>query len=363
MTQEIDLRRLSEMTSNDRAFLSIYLSCPDSLNAIRKRLKNIEKMLRENSDESKHFSENMKLVNDHLSKVPYESGGLCIFCCWLNDFFEVHNLDIPVGDIVWVDSSPCIRPLAEFQDEYEDFAVVVADNKAAKIYLVTSGTAEGEETIKGKVKNHVRVGGWSQQRYERRRDKQLHHYARDIVDKLTELDREGEFRRIILVGSKETIGEIRRLMPEKLVKQIIGEKALDLSRGDDYIDREIFDLFFEEERKSELELWERIKGQYMRGGLAVVGVDDVLNAAKMARIEKMIVNRNAKFSGIRCRDCEGLFSGNLDSCPECSSNSVFEVDLINEIVEILSTTGAETDFADEISELKNVGDIAALLRY
>ena len=82
-------------------------------------------------------------------------------------------------------------------------AVDVADNKKARIYLVSMAVAESGESVAGNVKNHVRKGGWSQQRYERRRDKQLLHYAREIVDALEGLHKEEPFRRILLVGSKE----------------------------------------------------------------------------------------------------------------------------------------------------------------
>ncbi|UCD86053.1 MAG: host attachment protein [Deltaproteobacteria bacterium] len=363
MFDEIDLKKLAKLTSHDRAFLSIYLSSPESLEIIERRIDNIRKLFKENKDESKHFEENIKLVKDYLDKDLYQSGSLCIFCCWLLDYFEAYPLNVTVENIIWVDSSPYIRPLAELKDEYENFAVVVADNEIAKIFLVTSAKADSEEKIKGNIKNRVKVGGWSQQRYERRRDKKIQYYSREIVDRLIELEKKEEFRRIILVGSKKILTEIRSALTNQLTQKLVGEKALDLRKGENYINKEIFDLFFIEERKSEKKLWEEIKNHYLRGEPAVVGVDDVLFSSKMGRVEKVIVNRDVEINGIRCRDCEGLFNRELDKCPDCGSTSLFKVDLINEIVELLSTTKAEVDFVDEIEELKDVGDIAALLRY
>jgi len=363
MSDKIDLERLAKMSSHDRAFLSVYLSSPDSLKRMNKRIDNIKKMLKENKDESKHFEENLKLIEDYFDKQPHKSGSLCVFCCWLLDHLETHRLSVQVKDLIWVDSSPYIRPLAELEDEYENFAVVVADNELARIFLVSSGKTDSEEKIKGNIKNHVKVGGWSQQRYERRRDKGLHKYAKEIVDNLKELGKKEEFRRIILVGGKEAIREIRKVLPDRLAQNVVAEKALDLGKGGDYLGKEIFDLFFVEERKSERDLWEQIKTRYMRGEPAVVGVQDVLNAAGAGRVERAIVNRTARFSGVRCRDCEGLFNGELDKCPDCGSESVFGVDLSNEMVELLSKTGAGIDFAEEIGELTAVGGVAALLRY
>lgn len=363
MFHTIDLRKLAEMTSNDRAFLSIYISGPQSIQKIEKRLESLKKIVKGNHDEHRHMEENMKMVHQYLQNNPMEKGGLCIFCCWLLDYLEAIPLEAPVEDMVMVDSSPFIRPLAELQDEYENFAVVVADNKGARIHLVTSGTAETDEKIRGNVKNHVRVGGWSQQRYERRRDNQMHHYVAEIINRLDEMNKKEEFRRIILVGSWETLKEIHKALPEHLAKQLVGEKPLDLGKSDDFINKEIFELFFQEERKSEKDLWEAIKARHLKGAPAAIGLEEVLEAASIGRIDKMIVSRGAKYQGVRCRDCEGIFPGNPQNCPKCGSDSLFEVDLVNEIVEMLAASGAETDFADPLKELVEIGHVAALLRY
>ena len=55
--------------------------------------------------------------------------------------------------------------------------------------------------------------------------------------------------------------------------------------------------------------------------------------------------------------------GAVGACSACDSKSVFGVELVNEIVEMLKTTGGETDFADPIETLAAAGEIAALLRY
>lgn len=363
MLQDIDIRKLAKMSSSDRAFLSIYLTDPENLKQLDKILDNAKKLLKGKSEDYQHFEENVKMVFDYLKNNPYTSGYLCIFCCWLDDYLEAHYLEIPAGDFIRIDSSPYIRPLAELKDEYENFAVVIADNSRSRIHLVTSGTEEDDDKIRGNVKNHVRVGGWSQQRYERRRDKQMLHYAREIVDKLAELDKNNEFRRIIMVGSSETLNEIRKNMPEYLLKQLVGEKALDLTKGDDYINEEIYDIFIAEERKSEENLWETIREQYLKNSLAALGVEDVLDAAKQGRIHKALITRNLEVPGIRCRECEALSAGEMTECPQCGSLSVFGVDLINEIVELLTSAGGEVDFTDGMEELDRVGDIAALLRY
>jgi hypothetical protein len=166
-----------------------------------------------------------------------------------------------------------------------------------------------------------------------------------------------------MVGSRETIIEIKKSFPKRLLDKLIGEKSLDLRKAKPVIDREIFDLFFLEERKSERDLWEAIKNRYLKGEGAVMGIEDVLSAAQEGRIEKVLANRDFVHEGLRCRKCENVSARVNKICAACGSDSVFKVDLVNEIVEFLSVSSAEINFADEIIELKEAGEIAALLRY
>ena len=363
MLDQIDLRKLAEMSAPDRAFLSLYLSGPAGMAALDKRIRTDRALLKDHPDELEYFNRNMKTVEDYFKGDPHKSGGLCLFACWILDFFEVHTLPVSVPDLLWVDSSAYIRPLAELQDEYENYAVVVADNRLARVFLVASTVAGREVQITGNVKNHVKVGGWSQQRYERRRDKQLQDDAKDIADEIMELDGENAFRRVLMVGSKETLRAIRAALPNQIARKAVGDKALDLGKSDDWVQKEIFDLFVQQERASEQALWELIKSEQLKNGLAVVGIEDVVHAAKAGRVERVVVTRNAYFDGVRCRDCEHLEASTPTECPQCGSTSLFKVGLVNECVELLSMSSAEIDFVDPMPSLTEVGDIGALLRY
>lgn len=393
MFADVDLRALAEISSHERAFLSVYLARPSSAADLEKRFRRVRRVLSgkgEDSpssgaegqapsavrpalkgvaakDEREHFDENCALVTKYLKRNPFESGSLAIFSCWALDYLLAVPLAAPVADLVQVDSSPFVRPLAELRDEYENVAVVVADNARARIFLVSSAVAGDEDVIKGNVKNHVKKGGWSQQRYERRRDKQLMLYAREVVTALEDLRREEDFRRILLVGGKEALRAIRENLPAPLEK-IAADRALDLRRGEGAVNEDIWELFRTEERESERDLWERIRAEYMRGGLGAAGPDEVLAAAREGRVDRMIVERAFKAQGRRCRECERLEAGALVEgapvkCGSCGSESLFEVDLVNEIVEMLEQSGASVDFADPIPTLTEAGGIAALLRY
>jgi len=228
MPVHIDLRRLAELNAPDRSFVSLYLTGARALDNLERRIRTTRKLL-VNDDEHTYFNENMALIEGYLEDDP-PSGPIVIFACWALDLIEAYPLEVPLKeDLLWVDSSPYIRPHAELQAEYENFAVIAADNTQASVHLVTSLKRKDDVRVTGNVKNHVKVGGWSQQRYQRRREKQLKNYADDVVLALRELKRQHAFRRILMVGSRETLAEIRRVMPRALEEPVFADRSIDLS--------------------------------------------------------------------------------------------------------------------------------------
>lgn len=365
MFEDIDLTQLSEISTNEKTVLSLYISSSNSLDNLEKSYEKIRRVLQSNHDERderEHFEENVKAVEKYLYRTPLTSESLCIFSCWGLDYFQAYDLPVPAKDLVWFDSSPYIRPLAELQEEYENVAVVIADNKKARIFLISSAIANHESTVEGNIKNHVKKGGWSQQRYERRRDKQLLIYSREIVDALMELEKTDEFRWILLVGGKEILHILYENLPPYLQERV-AQKAVDLRKGEDSVNKEIMELLVKQEHQSEHDLWEKIRSEYLRNGLGVIGVDNVLQAVSFGQVEEIIVNREYAATGTRCRVCDNLHPAIVEICSKCGSNSLFSVDLINEIVELANLTGASVDFCDHIESLGKAGNIAASLRY
>ena len=363
MFNNIDLRELAQISGPERAFVSLYLATPESMNGLKGRIDTIRAMLSDEPAELEHFEENLKLIETWLTEHKWETDGVCLFVCWALDFVRAFPLTVSVPDMIWVDSSPYIRPIAELQDEYENFVVVAADNTASRIFFVTSARADQDARVKGDIKNNVKKGGWSQKRYERRRTNELVHYAKEIVDILTEIEQKETFDRLFLVGSQETMVQIESALTPPLAAKLAGTQNVDFSSGDEQIFDAAFDMFFTAEREAETRLWEKIKDEYCRGGLAVTGPEDVLKAMTVGRVEKLAVTRDAKLAGTRCRDCESLSTGSREKCKVCGSTDVFAVDLVNEFVEMLALTSAEADFVDPIPGLSEAGEVAALLRY
>lgn len=359
---DLDLKTFADLEGPERAFLTLYLSSPDSVHALQGRFRSIRALLDGNEAELEHFEENRKLLDGILEGLSFDTPSVAVFVCWVLDVAKALPLTVEVPDKVWVGSAPYIRPLAELQDEYEDFAVAVVDNTAAQVYFVHAAVAEGEGRVRGDVKNAVKKGGWSQKRYARRREKELNHYAAEVADSLRELYESEGFKRLVLLGSQEAMKAVEAHLATPLKERLVGERSVNV--GDEQaVLEEAFAVYFEGERADEESLWARIREGYLTGGLATVGPQQVLKAAREARVEVALVDREAKLEGRQCRACEHVVYGTPDTCQRCGSRDVFEVDYVNELVETLARTGAEADFVDPFAALTDIGGVGALLRY
>lgn len=364
MLQAIDLRELSQIHGNGRDVLSAYFAGSEGLSQLNHRERQLRELLEDEPLEAENFEKSIATMRKLLEDNTVDKAeGVCIFCSEILDLARGYPISMKVPTQLIVGPAPYIRPLAELQDEYETFAVVACDNDRTRIFTVTNETAEVDQAIRGGIKNHVRKGGWSQQRYERRRDQQLLRYGKDVADVLDDLVDRHSIRRIVCIGSEETMRAIYEELPDQIQELVVGQEPFDLDRGEDALLECAYESYFEDDRDDDLDLWQRIKGKTLQGGRAVTGPGDTLARAREGRVEAALVTRDLRNKATMCRGCETVHAGVNDTCKTCGSSDVFEVDYVDALARQLELTSAELEFVDPVKGLTKVGDVAALLRY
>jgi peptide chain release factor subunit 1 len=362
MKQHIDLRQLASETGPDRCFVSVYLNSQSRWQWVERKLEEYRKLLEPLGDERENLDQTTKMLRKQLSQESPRKGSVAAFACWLADFCEMYPLSVELKERVVLNSSPYVRPLAEFLDEYETFCVVVLDHKKARILLVTGANASQMDQARGDIKNHVRKGGWSQQRYERRRDKQIHRYCTDIARRLDQLAKEEPFEELIIAGDKVLSKELERYLSNHMAKKLAAAESLCAGLSDQEILDAVYPAYMQEERREEEQLYNAIREECFHEGRAATGPLSVLKRLEEGRVEQLLIDRRLQRRGFRCHECELLGSELPDSCPRCSGR-VFEVDFVNELVELAVKTGGQAEFADSFEGLTAWGGVAALLRY
>jgi peptide chain release factor subunit 1 len=361
MIDQETIDALAERNAPDRCFVSAYVN-DDDLARLEERLAGDDLLAKPTELELENLEPTFEMIREWFDNNSFDSRAVGLFACWADDYLEAVPVDVPVERQVVVDSSPYVLPLAEVADEYENWCIVLADHDGTGIFEVGGLDIDTVDRVAGDIKNSVQVGGWSQQRYERRRQKQISHYCDEIADRLDELVDRNACDRIVLAGDQNLVAKLEDELPNRLRDRVVGAEKLrrDLTKSE--IFDELEDTYEEAERTSERELAEQIQKRRYRDGRAAIGADSTLEALQQGRVQTLLVERDREIPGSRCRTCETLFAEVLDACPACDGDT-FEVDLANEFVEMVSQTDAEVDVADPMDQLTEWGGVAALLRY
>jgi peptide subunit release factor 1 (eRF1) len=279
---------------------------------------------------------------------------------WLTDELVFMQLPAAVEPAAYLDNSPLLFPAGRLLDDLEAYAVVYADHARATIYLAALGKLAEEDRLRGDIKNHVRKGGWSQQRYERRRDNEIHLYCEAMLERLKELVASEGLRRIVLAGDRILLNELEKRMTADLLKKVVCRLPLEDKKDPREVFQETLSAAAEGERREERWLRDAIRNEYASGGRAVIGSVDTLAALKEKRVRRLLIGPLEDIDFWRCGSCGSCGLGQPPLCPECGQ-ATYAQSAGNEFTDLAYTGRSRVEFTD--GDLAEIDGVGALLRW
>jgi peptide chain release factor subunit 1 len=367
MTLNVDIRKLSEIHDIEPTFISLYLNIEkDFDDFLNSREQAIRGALAEKTRLKNIFYENMQKVRTHLTEniaSLQRKGvrGIAIFHSKPMDFFEAHPIPMEVENAMIVDSSPYIRPMAKFLEEYEDFGIILLDHNHARIYLVKAGEIAETERLHEEIFHHHKKGGFSQMRFQRKRDGELVHFYKDIAEQATKVFEGVKIRRLIVAGQSDAKKNFIPYLPKFYQDKIIAVLNIETETPDEDVVKDAFPVFFEKEREEEIALVEEFMGAVMKGENAAYGLADVLERTKNGRAERILINMGFKSPGYKC-EADNVMKLRPGSCDLCGGN-LLQVDAVEELVEWAQQSSAKVEFIAENESLETLGGVGAFLRW
>ena len=352
--QEI-LRELSELydAESHNSYVTLYYKT-DSLDKkfIERREKACQSILK--GEEKRNFIETMNMVNDFLKNNKTKN--IALFASYKNKVLQSVPLPVEVDNELIVDSSPYIRPLARIQDEWESFTLVLLSSNYAKIFSLSLGEIQDEKNLSKDIMNRHKKGGCSQARFQRLRKGAIHAFFTEVIEALETI----ADKRIILAGPGTSKIQFNELLPKYLSERVVD--VIDINIDDEHeLVKESLRLISEKEDQKSHEAVQQLREEILKGGLAVYGSEETLQAVKNGQVELLIVEKDFKLRGWVCEHCQVVRKGSVHSCPFCEG-LVSEVDVIEEIIEFAERTDADIEFTDD-EEIAILGHVGALLRF
>lgn len=202
------LQALAAEPRTDYPFLSLYLDWTTDSNGkrqaplmVQQELEQIAARLPGSGPLYESFVADRDAIMTYLSQdAPKDARGLIIFACDGTDVWAPLPLQVAVETYIAEDRSPHIFHLAKLLDDYETYAIVLADAQESRIIVVAlDALEEAGATQAGEDISRVQVGGWSQRRYQSHTDYVINTHTKDMAVELDKVIKQ-YYRREIRSG-------------------------------------------------------------------------------------------------------------------------------------------------------------------
>jgi peptide subunit release factor 1 (eRF1) len=311
--------------------------------------------------------------------------GLALFACEALGLWRPMASSRPFKDELCVDGRPHLVQLARLADDVEPAVIAFVHAQGAHFYEVALGDLVNEVTIEGPLPRTHRSGGFQprpvhqggvgagfqyerEQRNQRHQEEAMERNWRAAAQHLERLHERGPRAHIVLVGTGETVAAFERHLPERIRQDILARlprppgKECWKGNGKHEIVARVVEKVVEHERAEETKHVEHVVGEALRGGLAVVGPEDVVLAVNERRVHRLILEEDFERSGWRCRNCGALGATHDEVCAFCQG-PLARVDALGEELagRVLAEDG-EVEVVAHTNRLHSYGRVAALLR-
>lgn len=276
-------------------------------------------------------------------------------------------------------SSFYLDPLKEMLREKEIYGLLTIDRSEATIGFLRGRRIVPVRNIQSRVPSKHGRGGQSQKRFERLIEIAAHEFFKKVGDAANEIFlNESEIKGILVggPGSTKVFFVQKNYLHHELKEKVID--TFDTGYTDEYGLKELVekasDALSNVRLMKEKRLMRRLMKEVIRDrGLATYGLENVIRAMSLGAVEVVLLSERLRAVRYRisCTSCgrQDNVSNPPDACPYCGSPvRIEEIDVVKEIHDLASQSGADVEFISPDSEegaalLTTFGGVGALLRF
>lgn len=294
--------------------------------------------------------------------------GVAIFACDGLGLWRTLHFGQPFRNQFAVGDSPQLLQLARHADDYEPAIVALVDAGGARVFETALGEVIGDATIEHEAPKLHKMGGWSQLHFQRHVRQQIERNQKEAAEHVTFLFDEDPSSHVILMGPDRVVASFENLLPQRVRDRILCRLANPRELSDregrvrDEVMARVLEEIAEHERRLEDRNVEAAVGEAMRGGLAVLGPQDVVLAANEGRIHRLLIEDGFEATGWRCRNCDAIGIAAMAACGYCGGETT-TTHLGEELIRRVIENDGEVDVMEPRARLHFYDGIAAFLRH
>ena len=368
------LLKLADFEPTTLPVLSVYLNMqsdqhgrtPDPQPYLEREFKALARTWPAGTPERQSFDCDAERILAFIAgRLDNSTNGLALFACSAKEFFETIQLAAPIREHrIYVYSQPHLYQLALIDDENPRYAALLTDANRARIFVFGLGKKLDDDRIDSKKMHRVRVGGWSQARYQRRVENAQQEHAKEVAEHLVQIVREDRVAQIVVAGDSETIPLLMEQLPQDIRGMVVEGPKI----ANDASEREIFsatiDKIKEEAAKTDTEKVDRLMEAFRARGLAVVGPEATLEALTNGQVDELLLSKLLERTNAETVGIDAVIAPEIpDASGGTESDRPREASLPDLLVTKATQTGATIAFINDSTLLESVGGVGAFLRW
>jgi peptide subunit release factor 1 (eRF1) len=373
-TMEGPLARLVAFEPTKLPVLSVYLDTqpdqhgrtPDTTPYLHREFKALARTWAPGSAERHSFDQDVERILSYVAdKIDPTANGVAIFACWgSEEFFEAIQLTTPVSDnCIYAYNQPLLYHLAHLDEQYPRYAAVLTDMNTARIFVCGLGQVISAEEVKGRKVHRVKVGGWSQARYQRRVGNAHLEHVKEVMERLVQIVREDKISHIILAGDSVVLPLLEQQLHQEMISMVEVIK-LDIHASEQDVLTATLVKLQEQEATTAAEKVDRLMQQYRARGLAVAGLQETLQALANGQVEELLISGALTGNHPQLEEARGILAPVIpDSVGGAKSEEPRQGSLSDLLVMKAKQTGATVTFVEDAGLLESTGGVAAFLRW
>lgn len=366
---EIDIRALSEISSEKPVYVSIYLPISskenDHLNKlfVESRIKAIKRALLPPLLDQ--FEKTYSMIEERLFEKPISGEkGRIIFACSKCSFLQMYRIAVETDKYLVVDTSPFILPLGRLRADFEDYGILLVDSREAKFFCIRSDIIEEKKHLSIDLMNKHKKGGWSQMRFNHLRKGAIKSFLAEVIDNIHDTCDQFPTKGIVIAGPGEAKHQLIEMLPKDVEKKLLGVMDITMNVTSNELVTAGDEILHEDEISSSKRRAEEFRREILRGGLAVHGLNDVKESLEQGKVNVLFILKGLSVPGWICEKCHNLqASAKIPTeCKTCGGH-ILVVNVLEKLYELAQKTGAEVEFVEPGELLDSTDIVAALLRY
>ena len=380
------IEKLGSMEPDGTPFFSIYLNAEAGQNGrdtfpiwLKKPLSDEEQKYKDDEGDLATFNEVAERIRGFVeNEVDPSANGIAIFTKMGGDYFEVVQLDVafPESKFFSLDR-PHIFPLARAVNENPRYAVLWADKNKADIYVFGGETRirsdvevdSKVESIQNEVTQAAQAGGWSQQRFARRREKFHLEHAKEVVAELDEAMKKYNVQHLLICGDEETIlPVIKPELSKEMEGKLIGTFSMSQYDSEDEIREKSLEVVNIEMATLQQQKIEQLNDAAKSSAkMGTLGVADTLRALANGQVEELILASNIDtfdYSKKKVKKILKEYEPGDDTAPADVASAIADAaQIADQLIVRAINTAARITFIKDESMLEEAGGVGAILRF